>query len=58
MSRILAKVLAPDKNVSRGTDHYIDEIIVNEDIVSVSEVKQHFSKYGLISKEPVSLTCA
>ncbi|XP_067937046.1 uncharacterized protein [Watersipora subatra] len=57
MSRILAKVLALDKNVSRDTDHYIDDIIVNEDIVSVSAVKQHLSKYGLTSKEPESLAC-
>jgi hypothetical protein len=39
MSMILGKVLSIDEKVRRGTRHYVDDIIVNEDIVSVEEVR-------------------
>ena len=55
MSRILAKVLSMDVLVEKGTDHYIDDIWVNEDIVSADYVKSHLLKYGHVSKDPVSL---
>jgi hypothetical protein len=58
MSRILAKVLSLDDKVCKGTDHYIDDIIVNEDIVSVAHVKNHLQKFGLLSKEPENLISA
>lgn len=58
MSRILTQVLSLDDNIRQGTDHYIDDIIVNEDIVSVVKVKEHLVKYGLLSKEPERLSSA
>lgn len=52
MTRILAKVLSLDENVHKGCDHYIDDIIVNENIVSVTRVREHLLKFGLASKDP------
>ncbi|XP_067943225.1 uncharacterized protein [Watersipora subatra] len=56
MSRILAKVLSMDEKIAKGTDHYIDDIVVNEDVVSALKVKDHLQKYGLLSKKPESLS--
>ena len=58
MSRILATVLSLDEIVSKGTDYYIDDIIVNEAVVPVATVKEHLEKYGLRTKEPEKLTSA
>ena len=41
--------------VAKGTDHYIDYILVNEDIVSVQQVIDHLSKFGLKTKPPARL---
>ncbi|XP_067932771.1 uncharacterized protein [Watersipora subatra] len=58
MSRILAKVLSMDEKIAKGKDHYIDDIVVNEDVVSALKVKDHLQKYGLLSKKPESLSSA
>ncbi|XP_067935621.1 uncharacterized protein [Watersipora subatra] len=58
MSCILAKVLLMDEKIAKSTDHYIDDIVVNEDVVSALKVKDHLQKYGLLSKEPESLSSA
>lgn len=55
MTMILKKVLSMDKDVCRGTDHYIDDIIVQESVVSASYVREHLLKYGLESKAPEDL---
>ena len=52
MTRILKEVLAKDPNIQRGTDHYIDDVIVDESIVSAEEVAAHLGKYGLATKPP------
>ena len=41
-----------DPNIQQGTDHYIDDIIVDESIVSAEEVATHLGKYGLATKPP------
>mgnify|MGYP001803177133 CR=1 FL=1 len=38
--------------VDDGTDHYINDIIVDEDKVSVDFVRSHLKKLGLVTKEP------
>ncbi|XP_067949585.1 uncharacterized protein [Watersipora subatra] len=58
MSPILAKVLSMHEKIAKGTDQYIDDIVVNEDVVSALKVKNHLQKYGLLSKEPESLSSA
>ena len=55
MTMILGKVLSMDPDVGRATDHYIDDIIVQESIVSAEKLRKHLQAYGLESKEPESL---
>lgn len=53
MTKIVAKVLSLDETVNKGTDHYIDDIVVNESIVTAETVRKHLFQFGLVSKEPV-----
>ena len=55
MTSILHKVLSLDDRVRCGTDHYIDDIVVQESTVGVVEVRAHLTKYGLEMKEPEDL---
>ena len=55
MSKILKTVLASSPDIQSGTSSYIDDILVNKDIVSSDRVISHLSKYGLESKQPVPL---
>ena len=55
MTMILSKVLSMDDQIDRATDHYIDDIMVQESIVSASRVREHLHRYGLESKEPEGL---
>ena len=50
MTSILSKVLSLSDNVKQGTDNYIDDIVVNNDVVSPSTVVEHLMKFGLQSK--------
>ena len=52
MSTILQKVLSLDSTILSGTDHYIDDILVNESIVSVGTVVKHLQNYGPQTKAP------
>ena len=55
MTFILRTVLSLDDRVHRGTDRYIDDIVVQESVVGVGEVCAHLAKYGLEAKEPEDL---
>ena len=55
MTAIVNKVLSMDDLVGAGTDSYIDDIVVNEEVVSVSRVMALLNKYGLQCKPPVAL---
>ena len=50
MSAIINRVLSVESNVKAGTDSYIDDIIVNENIVNAEHVKVILDKFGLKSK--------
>ena len=50
MTSILNKVLSLDDDVRSGTDAYMDDIIVNCDLVSPSRVMDHLAQYGLVTK--------
>jgi hypothetical protein len=50
MSTVLTKVLSLESDVKLGTDSYIDDIIVNEDVVSSEKVVSHLRNYGLECK--------
>ena len=51
MNAILQKVLSLDGKISNGTDDYLDDILVNEDVVWANEVAAHLANYGLRCKE-------
>jgi len=55
MSRVLGKVLSMREDVRMGTDSYIDDIVVNRDVVPVAEVRELLRRYGLVTKDPVPL---
>ena len=55
MSRIVREVLARNDRVRRATDHYIDDIIVMDDVVPAEEVATHLQSYGLVCKPPETL---
>ena len=50
MKYVLTAVLAQDETVDRATSSYLDDIFVNEDVVSVQCVENHLLRYGLECK--------
>ena len=45
--------LADDvRSLRSGTDAYINDVIVNCDLVSPSRVMDHLAQYGLVTKQP------
>ena len=58
MTAIVRKVLSLDPLVGQGTDSYIDDISVNESIVSAERVRDHLHRFGLQTKAPVALSDA
>jgi hypothetical protein len=55
MSAVVNKVLSMDPEVRAGTDSYIDDIIVNEEIVSCERVEELLRSFGLEPKPPKPL---
>ncbi|XP_067943371.1 uncharacterized protein [Watersipora subatra] len=55
MTKILGKVLSLNERVRRGTDHYIDDLVVQESVLGLEELRKHFAKYGLATKKPEGL---
>ena len=55
MTAIVTKVLNMDEQVRDGTDSYIDDIIVNEDVIPCESVLRHLEKFGLVAKDPEKL---
>ena len=52
MKAVLGKVLSMNADVERGTSTYIDDILVNEEIVTAEQVRSHLSRFGLVTKDP------
>ncbi|XP_043244736.1 uncharacterized protein LOC122393130 [Amphibalanus amphitrite] len=52
MKAVVKKVLQLDERVQRGVLAYVDDLLVDEDIVSAEEVVQHFKRFGLECKPP------
>ena len=50
MSAVLHKVLSMDLIIEAATDCYIDNVIVNTDMLSLREVVKPLNKYGLQTK--------
>lgn len=55
MSKILRTVLQRDKEIRRGTSSYVDDILVNTDIVTSETVVEHLRRNGLKAKAPEAL---
>ena len=55
MAAIVKKVLSMDPIVESGTDSYVDDIVVNEDVVSCEQVNKLLSTFGLDAKPPERL---
>lgn len=55
MTVLLKTVLGKDKRVQAATDSYIDDILVDETVVTASEVADHLKKFGLVTKPPEPL---
>ncbi|XP_065667190.1 uncharacterized protein LOC136087678 [Hydra vulgaris] len=51
MKSVVSAVIDQDELVKSGTSAYVDDIFVDESVVSLDYVKRHFFKYGLESKE-------
>ena len=47
MKYVLTAVLTQDETLDRATSSYLDDIFVNEDVVSVQCVEDHLLRYGL-----------
>ena len=50
MKAVLNSVLSQDPIIRKGTSAYIDDILVNKDVVKASRVQEHLEKFGLTSK--------
>lgn len=55
MTRILKSVLSKRKGMEVATNSYVDDILVDETKVKVSEVVEHLKQYGLATKPPEPL---
>jgi ribonuclease HI len=55
MTAVVNAILSSDPEVRRGTDSYIDDIIINEDIVSCERVQKLLMEFGLEAKPSESL---
>ena len=55
MAMILKTVLGKVDRMESGTDSYIDDILVDETVVSAAEVAEHLRAYGLATKPPEPL---
>uniref|UniRef100_A0A5S6QAF9 Reverse transcriptase domain-containing protein n=1 Tax=Trichuris muris TaxID=70415 RepID=A0A5S6QAF9_TRIMR len=50
MKVVLNRVLSQDEAVKKGTSAYIDDILVNEDVIEAKRVERHLARYGLTCK--------
>ena len=55
MTAVVDKVISLEKELKESVSSYVDDLFIDESKVSVSHVKNHLSKWGLLTKEPVSL---
>lgn len=55
MAAIVNKVLSMDGTVRAGTDSFVDDIAVNNDVISNERVINHLKRFGLESKPAESL---
>lgn len=52
MKAVVGAVLAEDADMQRAVLPYVDDLLVNEDIISADSVVRHFARFGLTCKQP------
>ena len=52
MKAVVRAVLSQDPDVEKATVPFVDDLLVNEDIVSAERVVEHFAAFGLECKPP------
>ena len=52
MKAVVKTILAQDPKIEGAVLPYVDDLLVNEDLVSVDQVAAHFSAFGLECKQP------
>ncbi|XP_043196249.1 uncharacterized protein LOC122367307 [Amphibalanus amphitrite] len=52
MRSVVRTILEQNEAVSRGVLPYVDDLLVNEDVISAEQVAEHFSRFGLVCKPP------
>lgn len=55
MTAIMHAIRQQDEAVQQATSSYIDDIFVNENLMSAQSVRMHFESFGLTCKEPERL---
>ena len=55
MKSVIDTIVSQDHMIKSATSAYVDNILINENLVSASCVQQHFLDYGLVSNDPVQL---
>jgi transposase InsO family protein/ribonuclease HI len=55
MAAVVRHILSSDSDISAATDHYVDDIVVDTDLVSMERVIEHLRQYGLVTKPPETL---
>ena len=55
MSKILKTVLQKDKQIHRATNSYIDDILLDEHLVTAKRLTEHLKRFGLLTKPPEQL---
>ena len=52
MKAVVRAILEQDETVGRGVLPFVDDLLVDEDVISAERVAEHFSRYGLQCKPP------
>jgi transposase InsO family protein/ribonuclease HI len=55
MTAIVETVMAEDPAIDQSVSNYIDDLFVNTSFVSVDQVREHFRRWGLLTKDPEHL---
>lgn len=58
MTAIVRYILNSNPEISKATDHYVDDIVVDTELVDIGKVVELLSQYGLITKSPETLNGA
>ena len=55
MKSVIDAIVSHDHTIKSAKSAYVDDILINENLVPAPRIQQHFLDYGLVSKDPVRL---